>query len=463
MTPGAPKRIAVFGGSFNPPGLHHRAIAERLAADFDEVIVVPCGPRPDKPVTNDVEPVYRAAMTDMTFRGLPGARVELFDLEARTFTRTHELDERFRREGEVWHVVGADLVEKGRDGRSRIHAGWDRGAIIWNECNFAVVKRPGYAMDPADLPPRSRVFEVNQDCSSSEIRTRVYRRQPIVDLVVQPVAEYVERHALYRGGRAPRSTTMRLEDPRPLVVHDERNGEAREIAARFGAPDAADPNVIVVVGGDGTMLRAIRRHWRRRIPFYGVNAGHMGFLLNRADGPLAPGRDLVLQQLSLLWIETENPKGETRTWLAFNDAWVERAQGQTAWIEVRIDGHVRMSPLVADGALVATAAGSTSYARAMGATPLPLNTPALLFVGSNVLKPELLKPAVLPLDTELEMIGLGIEKRPLRGYIDGVHVGEVKSMRARVSNIAAVELAFDPDMDPSEKLARIQFPPPGEE
>ncbi len=52
---------------------------------------MPCGPRPDKPTTNDVAPVARAAMVDMTFGDLAGVRVELFDLEQASFTRTHDL------------------------------------------------------------------------------------------------------------------------------------------------------------------------------------------------------------------------------------------------------------------------------------------------------------------------------------------------------------------------------------
>ena len=53
-----------------------------------------------------------------------------------------------------------------------------------------------------------------------------------------------------------------------------------DIAARFGGVGLDVANLIVVIGGDGTMLHAIREHWRSRLPFLGVNAGHLGFLLN---------------------------------------------------------------------------------------------------------------------------------------------------------------------------------------
>jgi hypothetical protein len=47
------------------------------------------------------------------------------------------------------------------------------------------------------------------------------------------------------------------------------------------------PTCIVALGGDGTMLRAIRAHWRRRLPFVGINAGHLGFLLTALKACLA--------------------------------------------------------------------------------------------------------------------------------------------------------------------------------
>ena len=114
------RTLAIYGGSFNPPGRHHRATVEMLCRHFDEVVIVPCGPRPDKPVTNDVEPIHRAAMVDLNFRRIKRARVELFDLESSTFTRTFDLDRKFRGKGIVWHVVSDEFVRGGRSNESLI-------------------------------------------------------------------------------------------------------------------------------------------------------------------------------------------------------------------------------------------------------------------------------------------------------------------------------------------------------
>jgi NAD+ kinase len=455
-----PQRLAIYGGSFNPPGRHHRDITEALAREFDEVVIVPCGPRPDKPITNDVEPIFRAAMVDMTFRGLPRVRVELFDLESPTFTRTHELERIFSKRGEVWHVVGADLLKRGGKSGSFIHREWEQGKRLWKEARFAVLTRPGFRLDPGDLPPVHRVFEIRNENSSSLIRERVFQHKSIEGMVLPRVERYIASHKLYRGTKPPRSTTLQLDDPRIMVIADPNNPLAMKLAEKFPVLEPEDPNLIVVIGGDGTMLRSIREHWRLRLPFYGINAGHIGFLLNDRQRTDFVRHCLVVQQLPLLRVETVNAYGEHHASLAFNDAWVERNTGQSAWIEVRVDGQVRVPRLVGDGALVATAAGSGSYARAMGATPLPFDTPAVMLVGSNVLKPAFWKPVVLPMDATIDFINLDPQKRPLRAFLDGRPEDDVISMRVSVSNIAAVELAFDSDLNPAEKLAQIQFPPP---
>lgn len=452
------RTIALFGGSFNPPGAHHRQLAALLAEQFDEVIVVPCGPRPDRAANGSVDPIYRAAMVDMTFGGLARVRVELFDLEAATYTPHFALVHRFAQLGEVWLAVGSDLVRGGATGESAVQRTWQEGLRLWHECRFVVLRRADVPLARADLPPRARVIESSLAGSGQEIRSRIFHGQAYQQLVVPRVARYIERHALYRGVPARKDALFRLDEPRVLIVHDERNAEAVAAAARLPFASSTDPELVVVIGGDGTMLRAIRQHWRLRAPFYGVNAGHLGFLLNDDPEFGFVHQDLVLHQVPLLWVETEAVDGTCREAVAFNDCWVERATGQAAWIQVKVNGEVRLPQLVADGALVATAAGSTSYARAMGATPVPLNTPVLLLVGSNVLRPHSWRPAVLPLGSHVELTTLDPIKRPLQAYVDGVGHGDVRAMRARVSNIAAAELVFAPGHDPAAKLARIQFP-----
>lgn len=458
-----PKRIAIFGGSFNPPGKHHAAIAVRLAQEFDEVRVIPCGPRPDKPETdNSVPSVYRAALADIVFGGLPGVTVDLSDFEQETFTRNHELQRRFEPEGELWHVVGADLVVGGAMGESLIQRIWAHGVELWQEANFAVLHRPGYPLSPGDLPPHARVIELLVEGSSTAIREHLSHGKCVRDLVPPRAEAYLARYGLYRApvpGHWARGT---LEGAQFCLEEDAANPKARVLTALLDGKHvpAEKADFINVIGGDGAMLRSIREHWRKRLPFFGVNAGHLGFLLNAPEQVTAhsfPPSDVIFRQMPMLFLEFEDEEGRRHPAHGFNDSWLERATSQSAWLEITVN-HVRRIPkLVCDGALVATAAGSTAYARSMGAPPLLADTPAWLLVGSNVLQPGHWRSALLSPDTTVEIRNIEPKRRPVQAYVDGLSMGRVVALHARLSRAAAAELVFCESHDMAEKIAAIQF------
>jgi NAD kinase/nicotinic acid mononucleotide adenylyltransferase len=457
-----PARLALFGGSFNPPGNHHAHIARELARHFDEVRVIPCGPRPDKPVTDSVPPVYRAALADMVFGGISGVKVDLSDFERDTFSRNHELQTRFETSHEVWHVVGADLIAGGARGESAIQRTWDRGAELWQSANFAVMRRPGYDFDEKDLPPHSQIIDVLVDGASTTIRASLSRGERVDGLLHPRAQAYIRRYGLYRAPIPANWARGTLEDARYFLQADSRNPKARELASPLEkrASNAAEADFITVIGGDGAMLRGIREHWRSRLPFFGINAGHIGFLLNgeeQATSAVFPPRDVIFRQMPMLFLEFEDASGKTHTAHGFNDAWLDRATAQSAWLEVIVNDVPRIPKLVSDGALVATAAGSTAYARSMGAAPLLADTPAWLLVGSNVLEPAHWRSALLSPDTTVEIRALDPRRRPVEGFVDGHSVGEVVRMRARLSRAAAAELVFCASHDMAEKIAAIQF------
>jgi len=457
-----PRSIAIFGGSFNPPGVHHAAIARSLAEVFDEVRVIPCGPRPDKPMTEGVPSVYRAALADIVFGGMPKVTVDLSDFEQDTFTRNHELQSRFESAGEVWHVVGTDLIEGGAQGASLIQRTWAHGEELWQKANFAVLRRPGYEVAPGDLPPHAREIAHVVEGSSTMIRDLLGAGRSVAGRVHPRAKTYIERYGLYRApvpGTWARGT---LQDRKFFLQANPMIPKVLELSGPLGGQHVAacDADFISVVGGDGAMLRSIREHWRARLPFFGINAGHLGFLLNAPEqvsaGDFPPG-DVIFRQLPMLFLEFEDTDGQTRTAHGFNDAWIERATSQSAWIEVTVNKVRRIPKLVSDGVLVATAAGSTAYARSMGAPPLLADTAAWLLVGSNVLEPAHWRSALLSPDTTVEVRCLDPDKRPVQAYVDGESMGRVAALRARLSRAAAAELVFCASHDMAEKIAQIQF------
>jgi NAD kinase len=462
------RRIVVFGGSLNPPGLHHEAMAEESAKFADEVIIFPCGPRTEKETTNLIAVNHRAAMVDLAFSGMEKVRVDLSDLEEPVFTRTHLLQERFESLGEIWHFVGSDQVVGGKQGRSKIQTEWVNGRQLWHDLKYLVINADS-DFNEDDLPPQSHyIYMPDLRGRSTEIRRAAYNRNSAIRNMVSPkVADYIERYDLYRG-LAVRNESMLITEnvSEFLPVVDAKNKKALRVFESLDLPVSGDqPKAILVIGGDGFMLRAIKNHWRLRLPFIGVNAGHVGFLLNDLESGsekkfCESENTFRLFHLPMLQVNYTTIKGETGETLCFNDAWVERATAQTAWLNIEADGEDLLGQVIADRFLVATAAGSTAYARVMGAPPLLVNTESLLLASSGMIEPTW-SYGQLPIDSLVKITALNRRKRPIQGFADGQALagGEfLKEVVIHRSRIAAVELGFNPERDLAKKISQLQFP-----
>ncbi len=460
------RTVALYRGRFDPPGLHHVEVLRALLQQFDAVRVVPWGPLADRPVDENINPVHRARLIDLAF-GHVDKRVDidLRDLEHLSITPSSILEAELCAADASVQVLHAVEWDSLLDDCARLHT----------DASIVIVAPVGALVpDEATRPP---VVRVATDVSGKVMRKRLYEAAAVDDLVPVVVANDIARYGLYRGTE-PRSQT-RLSLPssaKIFVCADQRNPRAvalKDRLADFAVDDASDANAIVVIGGDGSMLHAIQTHWRRRVPFIGLNAGHLGFLLNDLHAALpAPeagaddvaagellGSEFVVYHLPMLHVELLGKDGRWTAGLTFNDAWIERSTGQSAWLEVTVDNHVRLEKLVCDGILLSTAAGSTAYARSMGATPLLADTPAWLLVGSNVMEPIHWKSALLAKDSCVEIRSLHVDKRPLAGFLHGVSMGEVTAMRVRLSRAASAEVCFLGVNDLTEKIARVQFPP----
>ena len=457
-----PPRLCLFTGSFNPPGRHHAETIARLRPLFDEVRVLPSGFRPDKPSNNAIPPTLRAALVDLAFGDLPGVVVDHSDLQNNFFSFADELNERFSASYDVWHAVSAEQVRGGGRGEAAIQRQWVRGREAWQRLQFVIFHTPDRPLDPADLPPRRQLVETNYLGSSLEIRRRLFEGHACEGDLDPRVKTFIDRYGLYRLSAVQHEGRINTERARLLIVADPRTEKARQFQQELSALGVDhNPDLILVIGGDGTMLSAIHQHWRLRRPFVGLNAGHLGFLMNEGGDLLGAARrlchDLVVRRLPMLDVRFQRENDEPVEGLSFNDAWIERSSGQTAWLEVHENGELKLPKVVCDGVLVSTAAGSTAYAMSMGASPLLADTPAWMIVGSNVMRPRGWKSALLPMDAAIRVAGLDTGKRPLNGFMFGRLTPGVVAMSAQISRVATVELAFSPVHDMARKISDLQF------
>lgn len=229
----------------------------------------------------------------------------------------------------------------------------------------------------------------------------------------------------------------------------------------YGQHKAEDADIIVVLGGDGTMLEALHSHYEVNKPFYGMNRGSVGFMLNPFDEAdlherLDKAKKVALHPLQML-AKTES--GETKEGLAFNEVSLLRQQHQAAKIRVTVDGVERLEELVCDGILVSTPAGSTAYNLSAHGPILPLKSDVLALTPISAFRPRRWRGALLPSSASIRFDIKGDGVRPVSATADYTEVRNITSVDIRQSTSISVALLFNPDHTLEERILKEQFLP----
>ena len=246
------------------------------------------------------------------------------------------------------------------------------------------------------------------------------------------------------------------------AAENEPAQEARaRLTGRYGNADPESADVIVAIGGDGTMLQTLHRHMHRHIPIFGMNLGSVGFLMNRYDEEnllrrLTAARPAVLHPLLM---EARRANGELHKALAINEVSLLRQEHQTAKIRIIIDGTVRLDELFCDGVLVATPAGSTAYNLSAHGPIIPLGSPILALTPISAFRPRRWRGALLPHTAEVTFEVLEHDKRPVSAVADYTEVRDVAEVRVREDRSISHTLLFDPDQSLGERILKEQFAP----
>jgi len=198
----APKRIALYGGTFDPVHVGHVEVARKVAEvfEFDRVVFIPAQMAPHKigrPVT---EPIHRYAMLALATQDDPRLVISTFELDAPDRRYTVDTVEHFQREldaaTELFFIMGADSWSEITTWRD-----WER---LLATTNHIVVTRPGYEPTTMHVGELSRrvVFTdvVMNDVSATRIRQLASegRFEELVGLLPARVLDYIKKYGIYR-------------------------------------------------------------------------------------------------------------------------------------------------------------------------------------------------------------------------------------------------------------------------
>ncbi|MEJ2562132.1 MAG: NAD(+)/NADH kinase [Anaerolineales bacterium] len=177
---------------------------------------------------------------------------------------------------------------------------------------------------------------------------------------VEAAGELADEISAYLAARDVTTTSAGLYDE-----------EMRNVVLKGGV------DLLVAVGGDGTMLRASHLCAAPHVPILGIKLGHLGFLTEAPHDDWKPAVDRVLAgeyrlEERMMLRASHVRAGETQgSWELLNEAFIGRGEmTRPVILNTEIDGH-HLTTYVADGVIIATPTGSTAYALAAGGPILP--------------------------------------------------------------------------------------------
>jgi NAD+ kinase len=248
------------------------------------------------------------------------------------------------------------------------------------------------------------------------------------------VLDTIGRWARAKGSRL----LMRAQDA-PRWDGDVRVVTDAELADEAGA--------VVAVGGDGTMLGALRLVARRPVPVLGVNVGSLGFLVEVQPEELPDALDrlarleFTIEEHSALWLGPDADQA-----VAFNDLALVRVPGDGVVEAALAVGGQRMGRFRCDGLVIATSMGSTAYAYSAGG---PVVSPALDAVVVAALAPMagISRPMVTAADEAIRLTlqeGSGCPAIELDGtMLRRTQTGEALDVRLKLGCGQVVRLDSD--------------------
>jgi NAD+ kinase len=170
---------------------------------------------------------------------------------------------------------------------------------------------------------------------------------------------------------------------------------------------AARVDLVVAIGGDGTLLHAARHVAHRNVPLIGINRGRLGFLTDISPEYMLEAIEAILagdylSEQRLMLAAKVNNRGDSAPLVALNDVVLQKGDtGRLLDFTTVVDGTY-VNTHRGDGLIVATPTGSTAYALSCGGPIIQPNVPALVMVP---ICPHTLsdRPLVLPSSSTIEV------------------------------------------------------------
>ena len=204
-------------------------------------------------------------------------------------------------------------------------------------------------------------------------------------------------------------------------------------------------NLIIVLGGDGFMLQALKKFFSFGKPFYGINSGHYGFLMNKFSNKnfiknLKYSNNIRIHPLQMT---VKTKYNQIKKAIAINEVSILRQSKQASSINIEANKKNIIKKLISDGVLVSTPAGSTAYNLSAHGPILNLDSNKLALTPISAFRPRRWKGTIISDKSTVTIKNLDPNKRPISAVADNYEVRNAKNISITANKKIIFNLLYD--------------------
>ena len=213
-------------------------------------------------------------------------------------------------------------------------------------------------------------------------------------------------------------------------------------------------NIIIVLGGDGFMLQTLKKFYNLNKPFYGINSGNYGFLMNKFSNKnflknLKTSSNIKIYPLKMT---VKNKNNQTKKAIAINEVSILRQSKQTSSISITSNKINVIKKLIADGVLISTPAGSTAYNLSAHGPILNLDSKKLAITPISPFHPRRWQGKIVNDKSKILIKNLNPIKRPISAVADNIEIRHAKTIAVETDKKIIFNILYDENRSLQKKI-----------
>ena len=243
---------------------------------------------------------------------------------------------------------------------------------------------------------------------------------------------------------------------KPIIISDSNNKslKIKSFLVKNLKNLSSKSNVIIVIGGDGFMLKTLKKNKGSSKYFYGINSGNYGFLMNKFSTKhtiknLSKAKMITISPLELI---VKNKQGLKKKSIAINEVSILRQSRQAASLSIQTGAKTIIKRLISDGVLVSTPAGSTAYNLSVHGPILSLHSKKLSISPISAFRPRRWKGKIISDKSIVKIKNLNPKKRPISAVADNIEFRNAKIVIIKTNKKIKFNLLYDSNRSLQKKI-----------